>query len=57
MFTLTYEFKHKLSGRLDREAAVALPSGLAGNDVIRRDSVVQEFPTSRYANVQKFRWY
>jgi len=46
MFTLTYEFKHELSGRLDREAAVALPYGLTGNDIIRRHSLVQEFPIS-----------
>jgi hypothetical protein len=44
VFTLIFEFKHELSGRLDREAAVALTSGLAGTDIIRRDSVVQEFP-------------
>ena len=57
MFKWTYEFKHELSGRLDREATVALLYGLAGDDIIRRHSLVQEFPTGRYANVQKFRWH
>ncbi|HCO95077.1 MAG TPA: hypothetical protein DIU00_14180 [Phycisphaerales bacterium] len=43
--------------RAGRGAAVVLPSGLAGVDIIRRDSVVQEFPAGQNANVRKFHWH